>query len=236
MKPTTEEKQWLQEYLYQALSYRETYAEVYDHILLALEDRPAREFFASTVNDIIEEDFGGSINMLNMETECKVTTNSEVKSQYWHIVGGWFTTPLIAYTVVIFALLFFALSLNNFKIKMAIGIASFLVGVLLPIILISVRSFKIGRTYGDTKECIRDRAFRWLIYGFFLVSMFVLGPVSNFLKVIMMHAFHYHSDKEFGVSISGHILTATNLMIVIIHFLSLVKLYRDEFKTGMITN
>jgi hypothetical protein len=176
MKPTEQEKQWLKEYLYQALTYRETFDEVYDHILLALEHKEAQPFFESTVYQIIDEDFGGSINMLNMEVECQITTNSEVKSQYW----------------------------------------------------------KIGRVYGDTKESIRDRAFRWLIYGFFLVSMFVLRPIFSFLNFIMMHSFHYQSPKAYGNSIPGHILSTMGLMIIIIHFLSLVKLYRDEFKTQMI--
>jgi hypothetical protein len=44
MKPTEQEKQWLKEYLYQALTYRETFDEVYDHILLALEHKEAQLF------------------------------------------------------------------------------------------------------------------------------------------------------------------------------------------------
>lgn len=234
MTPTPEEKQWLRDYLYQALTYRETFDEVYDHILVALEHKEAQPFFETTVYQIIDEDFGGSINMLNMEVECQITTSSEVKSQYWNIMASWFTSPLIAYTIAIFSVLFFAISLNNFKVSIAIAVASFLIGVVLPIVLISIRSFKIGRTYGDTKESIRDRAFRWLIYGFFLVNMFVLSPIFKFLNFIVMHTFHYQSAKAYGSSIPGHILATIGLIIVILHFLSLVKLYRDEFKTQMI--
>lgn len=107
MKPTEQEKQWLQDYLYQSLSYRETYSEVYDHILLALEDRPAREFFASTVNDIIEEDFGGSINMLNMEVECTYTVKEDIISQYRNNINRWFKFPLIIYTTATFFSLYY---------------------------------------------------------------------------------------------------------------------------------
>jgi hypothetical protein len=236
MTPTEQEKQWLKDYLYQALTYRETFDEVYDHILLALENKEAQPFFESTVYQIIDEDFGGSINMLNMEVDCKATTNREVRAQYRRIFADWFISPLIAYTVAMFALLFFVISLNNRKIGIVIAVASFLTGVLLPIILISIRSFKIGRAYGDTKESIRDESFRWLIYGFFLTSMFVLGPISSFIRIILKVSFHYHSAKEFGGSIPSHVLTVINLMILIIHFLSLVKLYRNEFKTQMISN
>lgn len=234
MIPTSEEKQWLKDYLYQALTYRETFDEVYDHILLALEHKEAQPFFESTVYQIIDEDFGGSINMLNMEVDCKGTTNREVKVQYWLMVASWFKRPLIAYTVMIFGLMFFAISLNIRVIKIGIALFALLVVIVLPIILISVRSFKMGRVYGDTKESIRDSAFRWLIYGFFLTSLVVIRPVFKLMNFIVMHVFHYPSAKALENSIPGHILATISFMIFIIHFLSLVKLYREEFKTQMI--
>ena len=38
MKPSQQQQQWLKEYLYQVIKYRETYLEVYDHVLTALEN------------------------------------------------------------------------------------------------------------------------------------------------------------------------------------------------------
>jgi hypothetical protein len=236
MEPTEQAKQWLKEYLYQALTYRETFDEVYDHMLLALEHQEAPPSSESTVYQIIDEDFGGSVDMLNMEVDCKDTTNREVKLQYWYMVASWFKRPLIAYTVMIFGLMFFAISLNIKVIKIGIALFGLLVVIVLPIILISVRSFKMGRVYGDTKESIRDSAFRWLIYGFFLTSLVIIRPVFKFLNSIVMHIFHYQSNKVLENSIPGHILATISFMIFIIHFLSLVKLYRDEFKTQMIVN
>lgn len=230
MTPTPEQKQWLKEYLYEALSYRETYDEVYDHILLALENKPAQEFFESNVYQIIDEDFGGSINMLNMEVDCKTVTDKEVKTQYWRTFISWFTTPLVAYTAAIFVFLFLISGIKSFAVAIGMTVIIGLIGLVLPIILISIRSFRIGRKYGDTKASIRDSAFRWLIYGFFLVSWFILGPAFKFLTFLLMHLFT-HPPLNFYIS---RALGTMSSMIIIIHFFTLVKLYRDEFKTQMI--
>jgi hypothetical protein len=172
--------------------------------------------------------------MLNMEIDCKAATDREVKMQYWRTVGSWFTRPLFIYTTVICALLFFAISLNNFIITIVIIGIGFLVGTVLPLLLIFARRFKIGRIYGDPKESIRDSGFKWLIYGYFLVSWLILRPIFKFLNFLFMHTFHYSSTKTYGVSIIGHTMATISFMIVIIHFLTLVKLYRDEFKTQMV--
>lgn len=44
MRPSQQQKLWLQDYLRQVLTYRETYEEVYDHVLVALEDKPEQQF------------------------------------------------------------------------------------------------------------------------------------------------------------------------------------------------
>ena len=45
MTPTNQQQQWLKDYLRAVLTYRETYEEVYDHVLLALEDKSKDDFF-----------------------------------------------------------------------------------------------------------------------------------------------------------------------------------------------
>lgn len=233
MKPTPQEKQWLQEYLYQALSYRETYAEVYDHILLALEDRPAREFFASTVYDIIDEDFGGSINMLNMEIDCKSTVDAEVKAEYWRNAITWLKPPLIGYTIAIWVIIF---CLPRGRYTFIVQGVLFLIVVFVPVIIISIRGFRIGKKYGDTKESIRDSGFRWLIYGFFLINIFLLRPIVGLISFILQQMLGYSTKEAYMHSPIALFVGTIGTMIWIIHLFSLVKVYRDEFKTGMVTN
>ncbi|MCC8423937.1 hypothetical protein [Mucilaginibacter sp. UR6-11] len=233
MKPTAQEKQWLQEYLYQALTYRETYDEVYDHILLALEHKEAQPFFESTVYQIIDEDFGGSINMLNMEVDCRSAVDAEVKAQYWHNAIEWLKPPLLGYTIVILAIIFF-LQRSRYAL-IAQGIFALIV-IFVPVILISIRSFSLGKKYGDTKASIRDSGFRWLIYGFFIINMVLLRPIVILISFILQEMLGYPTKEAYLHSNFALFIGTTISMIWVIHLFSLVKLYRDEFKTGMVTS
>ncbi|MFD2866016.1 hypothetical protein [Mucilaginibacter antarcticus] len=49
---TAAEKLWLKDYLYQIMEYRETYEEVYDHMVLAVAEAPEEKHFESVVAGI----------------------------------------------------------------------------------------------------------------------------------------------------------------------------------------
>ncbi|MDN3586404.1 hypothetical protein QWY86_07005 [Pedobacter aquatilis] len=66
MKLNVAEKQVLRDYIFNEPKYRETYNELYDHLINALSD--SDELFSiELVAKIINEDFGGFINIRNRE-------------------------------------------------------------------------------------------------------------------------------------------------------------------------
>ncbi len=63
MKLDARQDELLKHYLRKVFLYRETYEEVYDHMISALEERPYTVSFQYAVNDIIRRDFGGHNNL-----------------------------------------------------------------------------------------------------------------------------------------------------------------------------
>jgi hypothetical protein len=78
MKLTEQEDQFLKQYLSKVLKYRETYDELYDHIITALSHRATITSFEETIADIISDDFGGPGNLLKLEKASKGVPRCEV--------------------------------------------------------------------------------------------------------------------------------------------------------------
>jgi hypothetical protein len=228
MTPTDQEKEWLRDYLYQAFTYRETFNEAYDHILMALEHKERKPFFESNVFEILDEDFGGSTNMLNMEIDCKSMINREFKAQYFRTLLSWLKLPRLVYTVGFFsAILFIAFINTNKVVGLSFIIFLILISIIIPLVFLVLRSFK-------SKPSIKDSAFKWLVWGFFLADMFIIGPVFKLLNSLLTMALYHKIPKAYPNNPVNYVFFSIGSVIVIIHVLTLIKIYRDEFKTKMI--
>jgi hypothetical protein len=67
MKPNIEQGKLIQQLLRSALKFNDTYDEVYDHVLSALDALPDDVHFMGTLHNIIEYDFGGAKGLKNIE-------------------------------------------------------------------------------------------------------------------------------------------------------------------------
>jgi len=161
MTPTPQEKQWLRDYLYQTMQYRETFEEVYDHVLLALEDEPKQEFFETAVMNIIERDFG-TYGLQALEENCRQAVDDMATAQFINDFKSWFTEPLVIVTASLFGSLIY-LELSPVKTGLALS-ALFAVLLILPVIICSVRGARLGYEFGATKESIKDAIFRRLAF------------------------------------------------------------------------
>ncbi len=162
MKPTPDQKLWLKDYLFKVMQYRETYEEVYDHMLLAIEKYPEQQYFISTVLDILNNDFGGTNGLLDLEEKCRQTVESTAKNQFRDNFKRWLMTPLVIVTAVLFAGLFY-LQLPYVKTWHALFIL-FPVLLILPTIICSARAAQLGYRYGENKASIKDEVFRKLAF------------------------------------------------------------------------
>lgn len=216
MKPTLQQEENLRTYLRNELLYRETYEEVYDHIITALQQKPQHVSFQDSVNQIIKDDFGGGKGMVEMEKKCYELVADEAVSQQWNYFKSNFRFPSLVYTLILFLTIYLIVS----KIAPTSFIISFLVftGFVVPGILILLRYFNLGYYTLDTKKSIKDNIMRKIAYLFYQVILFPLMLLLNHKKYIDSFIIDHTIIIDLGIT------------VLILYILSLIKLSRDEFK------
>jgi hypothetical protein len=220
MEPNLQQKQWLKDYLRSVLTYRETYEEVYDHVLLALENRPADRFFESSVSAIIEGDFGGSNGLMRLEENCKSGVIIETRKAYWRYFVTWLKFPRIIFTALGFLSIYCTIAYFS-KISVLVTlVALFCIMIIAPVFLLSVRGFKIGHLFGDKKELLKDSVFRRMAYR----PIFYIW-ISNAFPFRFINFGH---NKNIGP-----IFFSASFVVLIIHVICFLKLYKDEFKISI---
>lgn len=217
MKPNLQQKQQLQDYLRKGLKYRETYEEVYDHILVALENKAGASSFNGTVNEIIREDFGGSKNLWRIEENFRKSVAKDMSSQFWQCFSTYMKFPLAMYTVIISAIVYYIIYYINMQPVAFERI--FILFAFLPALLVPVRYYKIGYIFKDTKKSVRDNIFVWIAQ--FPLRLCIC---SNMLLLI------YHKAAfSFLGSFEPLILTIIAVAEITL-LLAVVKLSSAEFK------
>lgn len=221
MKPTEEQIITLQKYLHDTLSYRETYEEIYDHILSAMEFQPAGLSFQDAVNNIIRDDFGGVKNMVKIERASKNALVNQSLNKYLRFVGLYFKLTFLPYAVLGCALGYYFLlkiSVSLVVIESALAVLT----IVVPGIIYNVRLFNTGYFLNTTRRSAKDKLFENLAGGpvrLFIVLNFWVSRTSTFNEWFASHPY---------------IITMV-IAVCTIYNLALYRLYRDEFKMA-ITN
>ena len=219
MTPDTNQDSQLRTYLREAFVYRETYEELYDHIISALQDKPAGTSFEQAINTIINDDFGGHKNLVNIEQHCKKAIVKDVRRHQAQFLGSFFKFPNMLYVlilgVVIYNLLaLISLSLTNIRVM-------FLLLAFIPWFAMPLSYFLTVYIFGDTKRSVKDNAMsNWSMLPF---RVFCAG---NVLMII-------NKDYNFINSLNLFWITA-GVVLFIIYSISFFKLSRAEFKVNVI--
>ncbi|MES2376152.1 MAG: hypothetical protein V4553_06230 [Bacteroidota bacterium] len=257
MKPTKQEKQWLKDYLYQTMEYRETYEEVYDHILLALENEPRPEFFEGSVMKIITDDFGSNNALYELERSCKYTAERDSIQQYVSLMKLWVTPKLILFTGLIFC----SLCSVEFKFPILLSMLFFQLS-LVPFLLFLIRKVIIFFKRSYKKASLKDEISKEITYHVtrrIWAVLFVLSAIKQVFDYLfnqhqvtynkplhhknLWSALTYHkplpanmSLLSIGYIIICGVIIAGLITWIILHLITIVKLYQREFKSQMITN
>jgi hypothetical protein len=236
MKPTLQQKQWLKDYLYQVMNYRETYEEVYDHVLAALEDKQEAEFFETTVAEVIADEFGGNNELMEMEERCK---NAVVRDAFKQYVGYWrtfFKFPGIAYIIGLFVIIHYARYFGRHIFLMPI-FSLFI--VLLPFMLLVTRTIVKKYKLGNNKSTFKDQFFKTIVFRGFLI-FFIFNIVHVYLfywvyNLACVGPFLQIQHRVIILSAISEFISNSVLIALIIHNLACFKLFRDELNTDMVT-
>jgi len=216
MKPTIEQETMLKDYLRKAFLYRETYAEVYDHILSAVNHQKNDDLsFEEAVNQIICEDFGGHKQLALMENKAKKQAVKEGRKKYLHYFIEYFKWPYLLLTFCFTVFIYFTVAQIGFST--IVLQALFAVVLLIPGAVALQRYYKLGYLFGDTKKSIRDDVF----YAIAIV------PVRLFVWVCIISPLAGNNSiwQQFTPAGITLFFVASS-----IYMLSLIKLYQEEFK------
>lgn len=221
MKLSPEQQKFLNDYLRKNLKYRETYSELYDHVLSALETKPQTMNFQDAVEGVIKEDFGGYNGMALIESRYKKAVSKEMQKKYWANVIAYLKFPLIGFTAILIAMFYYI------TIQLWFGFMAFfaiILGVrLIPGVLKTIRHFKLGYIFADTKKSAKDGVFVWLDYM----------PGILCALLLLSHNFQKKESPIQWFNNANPITLALLLTACTLHTLAFYSVYKDEFKVSI---
>jgi hypothetical protein len=214
MKPTLGQQESLKALLWENIKYQETYNEVYDHIISALEaDDDNQQPFNDKVQAIIDADFGGLSQFAVMEKEQVKCINNQIAKKQMHFAAAFFRLPLIIYTTLACFAIYQLAGTKLLSIVLLIAICV----MLAPTIIIGFRMLN-NASAKKRKPSIKTNMFNQLgIYG--VILYYAINP-----HLITDHLLLKAPDTL-------HLVMVTALvMFYLIFGLSFIRLYRSELK------
>ncbi len=222
---TADQKIWLKDYLNRVMRYHETYEEVYDHVLLAITQRENPEDFETTVNNIIEADFGGEFNLQKMEDKCRVAAIKKVKSQYRQSFIGWFkSAPLLVGVAATFLLLNYIALQSLLVVEVILGLI-----ILMPEIIFIVQRIKAGYVFGNAKASLRDAILKKMTYASILGYWYLIFWLTALSQLIIL-VFSIPVGQAHYVN-QGIITTYTVLFAI--RAVTMSKLYKGDIELSL---
>lgn len=222
MKPNQLQQQQLRQYLGKNLKYRETYAEFYDHILAALEARPADTPFEDVAWKIINEDFGGIEGMRAIEDKYQFSIFREMKKKYLCYAAENFKPQWLAMTGIFAALVYYIVTQHWFSF---LDFMLLLIGIrLIPAILQAKRQLKTIPAYGAPRRSIKSGFFTWVNY---IPAIIMIGLIS------LMPGSFRNTD---WIQAMNPVVMVVLFTLVAMHSVAFYKVYRDDIRTSFTVN
>jgi len=217
MKPTEQQLKVVQDYLHKTLTYRETYEEIYDHILSAVEHQPNHMSFEDAINNIIRNDFGSPDNLLKIEKANKNALVKETINTYLQYFWYYFKLPGLLYTLPVALLSYYFFSQVKLEPIAVAGV--FALVVVYPGLIWVLRLYYTGYVLNTTQKSAKDKLFENLAG---LPIRICLVPL------MVINLFHYKIWDS-----HNYYLITLFFVLGIFYNVALYKLYKREFKTAV---
>lgn len=108
MNITPQEQEDVKKVLWHNIKYRETFDEVYDHVLTGIEQETASCNAGAIARTIINNEFGGWDGIEETEKVRAQQISKHLKAKLWVYFKEWFSFPLIVLTLVAAASVYYA--------------------------------------------------------------------------------------------------------------------------------
>jgi hypothetical protein len=180
-------------YLYSIVKYRETFQELKDHVLTALQDGQAYTFDIRSVERIVEEDFGGRENII----ECEAFYKRSTTARYFKLLGSemlntfkWFGLVRNLSMIALCAILFFSAKSSPDISSLPFGKAMYII-IYFPLLIFLFQRFIAD---GSTKASILNQ---------FLFKVWLFTAISGTLILqaigLSNRYFHLNNKLELGL-------------------------------------
>jgi hypothetical protein len=204
------------------VKYKETYEEVYDHVLTALENSDNSKPLDEAINTILLNDFGGFAGLRLIERKRRWAVARQVLAKQGQYLINHFKLPLLAVTVTIYVLVYYLIANFNFGFsRLFLLIAT----VVIANLCTRFRMFRTGYIFKNSKKSIKDLPF-WIIT---LVPLSVYTAFNILIKTVFFVFSHRYNFHEFLYNVLP--VYSLLMTLYIIYNISVIKLHRDEFKS-----
>jgi len=172
------QKQELADYVKSITRYMETYDEVYDHVLSALEQEPQATFQMSLVKDVINCDFGGEKQIRQEEENTRLALYGGFSQMLKLELLNTFKYPAVVNNLALLGLgLIFYFGNANSQTIVSIIIAGTLIILLIPLLLFVYKSYFLERQ--QAKPSVSNYALRYnALFGLNTATCVFYGSFS----------------------------------------------------------
>jgi len=220
MKPNQEQLGVIQDILGSVTNYKETYSELYDHILTALDALPDNTPFGSALHHIVEHELGGKKGITRIETNYKKAATKEIFKRYFIYFGNCFFSPFLLVGVAS-TTFFYWLFGKSFVDQPGLTVICMFINIIPTLIrrLVIAKARRDG-TYGKS-SVIKS------VYGWFGAFPLYLQVGLNAICFLVSLVYTPHFNSYLYVNLSVFFLNTFNII-------SICKLCRDEFNLPLL--
>jgi hypothetical protein len=226
MIPNHEQQEFIKDKLLGRFKCRETYEELYDHVLTALETVPDDIPFFDAVNNIIENDLGGAKAIKSIEIKYFKIAIKESIADYFRCIGQCLTSYFML--IIIAATIGYYLLMQHEWFNAVIGqvITSFI--ILVPATIITSKTIvarkKMG--WGTPKMDYAKSSLKPLGNSFMLFFPMILWPVTqNVCSSLQRAKLMPRQIDYFGMPVN---IATVLFFIILIHAVAYYKLYKGR--------
>ncbi|MFD1255822.1 hypothetical protein ACFQ3S_03355 [Mucilaginibacter terrae] len=212
---TAEQQEELKLILTDYTKYQETYSEVYDHVITALEVQhdSLNMAFADKVRAILDADFGGLSQLPVMEKKRAKIIHDQISKKQLYFATAFFKFPLSIYTAITAVAVYNLASTKLLSVVLLIAICI----MLAPTLIVGFRM--LHNAYGKAgKPSIKNNMFNLIgIYGVILYNAINPHLITDRLRLKAPDTLHL-------------LLITALVMFYLVFGLSFIRLYRMESK------
>ncbi|MFD1255823.1 hypothetical protein ACFQ3S_03360 [Mucilaginibacter terrae] len=214
MKVTDEEKAFVRNLIWRKVKYQETFEEVYDHIITALEHHEESDLpFEILALQTLNESFMSFKSLRATERQRAGMLIWNLTSKYYSGLLSLFKFPVIFITIVAYALItYLSIGKTEFLIR---AVFPAFIG-LLPLILISIHHLYL--IYKGKKRSVK-------------ITFFVVK--ASFIIPVCFNGFSNVNSKHLcTLNAVSAILSTFMIMMLLINTVNFIRLYSQEFFTN----